>query len=204
MKFTPAGRLLMVMTNPYRRPGDNDSPYAFNEPTGIRFGANGDLYVSDGYINARVVQYTRDGEYVRHWGRKGKGDGEFDIAHDVALDRQGRVYVADRTNARIQVFTSGGKFITKWDHVGNPWGLAYAEKEDALYMCDGHANRVVKLDLDGKVLGTLGGFGKTPGKFDFAHHLAVDSESSIYVVEIKNWRVQKFAKPRAGAQSAAR
>jgi DNA-binding beta-propeller fold protein YncE len=194
MKFTPSGRLQMVITTAGKRPGTNDDKYAFNEPTGLSFKPNGDFYVSDGYQNSRVIQYSAAGDYIRHWGRKGKGDGEFDLVHDVALDNKGRVYVADRSNSRVQVFDETGRFIAKWTGVGQPWGLAYSEKENAVYIADGLNNRVVKSDLDGKVLGVLGGFGKGPGKFDFAHHLAVDSEGSIYVAEIKNWRVQKFAK----------
>jgi DNA-binding beta-propeller fold protein YncE len=194
LKFTPQGRLLMVFGNPYKRPGDNDTQYAFNEPTGLTFRPNGDFYVSDGYLNSRIVQYNKDGEYIRHWGKRGKADGEFDIAHDVTLDKSGKVYVADRTNRRIQIFDGQGKFLGKWDQAGMPWGLFYAAKEDAIYMCDGGDNRVVKLGMDGQVLGTLGSFGKIEGKFDFAHNIAVDTEGSIYVVEIKNWRVQKFAK----------
>ena len=194
MKFTRAGRLLMVITNAGRAAGDNDSKYGFNRPTGLSFTPSGDFYVSDGYVNSRVIQFNRNAEYIRHWGKKGKGDGEFDLAHDVAVDKRGRVYVADRTNARIQVFDAAGKFLAKWDAVGNPWGLAYADKEDSLYMCDGAANRILKLNLEGQILGTLGQFGKAPGSFDFAHHMAVDSEGSLYVVEIKNWRVQKFSR----------
>jgi len=194
MKFSRSGRLQMVITNAGKRPGDNETKYAFNEPTGLVFTPAGEFYVSDGYVNARVIQYTRNGEYIRHWGKKGKGDGEFDLVHDVALDDRGRVYVADRTNSRVQVFDSQGRFVAKWTEVGQPWGLTYAAKEKAIYMSDGRDNRVVKLDLDGKILGTLGSFGKAPGKFDFAHHLAVDSEGSIYVAEIKNWRVQKFSR----------
>lgn len=196
LKFSPFGRLLMVMTNAGRQPGDNNTPYAFNQPTGVSFAANGDVYVSDGYVNSRVVQYNSKGEYIRHWGRKGTGDGEFDLVHDVAVDKQGRVYVADRTNGRIQVFDATGKFLAKWTGIGNPWGLIYAEKENALYMCDGQQNRVVKFNLDGQVLGAFGEFGKAAGKFDFAHHMGIDSEGSLYVVEIKNWRVQKFAAPK--------
>jgi DNA-binding beta-propeller fold protein YncE len=194
-KYTAAGRLQLVIATAGRNPSaNNDEQYAFNQPTGLAFKPNGDFYVSDGYGNSRVVQYSRDGEYIRHWGRKGTRDGEFDLVHDVAVDKSGRVYVADRTNERVQVFDAEGKFIAKWVGYGAPWGLAYAEKENALYMCDGKNNRVVKLDLDGKPLGVLGGFGKGPGKFDFAHHMAIDSEGSLYVVEIKNWRVQKFAR----------
>jgi DNA-binding beta-propeller fold protein YncE len=190
LKVTPAGRVLLVLG---RSPGNNDSKDAFNEPTGFAFAADGSFYVSDGYVNQRVIQFTKAGEYIRHWGKKGTADGEFNLVHDVAVDSKGRVYVADRTNARIQVFTPDGKFLGKWTDIGNPWGLAYTAKEDALYMADGTANRIVKLNLDGQILGVLGSYGKAPGKLDFVHHIAVDQEGSIYVVEIKNWRVQKFS-----------
>ena len=194
MKFSRSGRLQMVITNAGKRPGNNDDKYAFNEPTGLFFLPNGDFYVSDGYVNSRVIQYSRNGQYIRHWGKKGTGDGEFNLVHDVAVDNRGRVYVADRSNSRIQVFDAQGRFLTKWTNVGQPWGFAYAEKENAIYMSDGQDNRVVKLSLEGKVEGVLGGFGKAPGTFDFPHHMAIDSEGSLYVVEIKNWRVQKFAR----------
>lgn len=194
MEFTPQGRLLMVITNAGKRPGDNDSHYAFNEPTSIAFSPGGGFYVSDGYVNARVVQYGAGGEYIRHWGRKGKADSEFDLVHDVVLDRRGRLYVADRNNSRVQIFDGNGKFLAKWDHVGQPWGLAYNEAEDAIYLCDGLNNRIVKVSTDGRVLGRLSSFGKAPGKLDFPHHIAVGPDGSIYVAEIKNWRVQKFAR----------
>lgn len=193
LKLSPEGRLLMVITEAGRRPGSNDSKYGFNKPTALAFLPSGDFFAADGYVNSRVVRYTRDGEYVRHWGKKGTGDGEFDLVHDVAIDRRGRVYVADRANSRVQVFDGGGNYLGKWTGIGQPWGLYYASREDALYMCDGLNNRVVKLNLDGQVQGVLGSFGKASGKLDFAHHLAVDSSGSIYVAEIKNWRVQKFA-----------
>ncbi|MEZ5400729.1 MAG: peptidyl-alpha-hydroxyglycine alpha-amidating lyase family protein [Bryobacteraceae bacterium] len=192
-QYTRAGRLRMIIANAGRTPGDNTTQYAFNQPTGLVFAPNGDFYVSDGYGNSRVIQYSKDGVFIRQWGEKGKGDGQFDLVHDVVLDSKGRVYVADRTNERVQVFDAQGKFIAKWTGVGAPWGLAYSPKDDSIYMADGVNNRVVKLDLDGHVLGVLSGFGKAPGKLDFAHHIAVDSDGSIYVAEIKNWRVQKFA-----------
>jgi DNA-binding beta-propeller fold protein YncE len=191
-KFDTAGRLQMILANAGRGPGDNETKYAFNQPTGLAFRPDGGFYVSDGYGNSRVIQYTHDGVFVRQWGRKGTGDGEFDLVHDVALDKTGKVYVADRSNRRIQVFDGEGRFLAKWTATGSPWGLAYSEKENAIYMCDGENNRVVKLDLDGQVRGVLGGFGKAPGLFDFPHHIAIDSEGALYVAEIKNWRVQKF------------
>jgi peptidylamidoglycolate lyase len=183
------------MGNRQGTPGNNDSKEAFNEPTGIAFTPNGDFYVSDGYVNSRVIKFTRDGEHITHWGKKGTGDGEFNLVHDVTLDSRGRVYVADRTNQRVQIFDPSGKFLGKWTDVGAPWGLQYAAKENAIYMCDGLNDRIVKLNLDGQIQGVLGSHGKIPGKLDFAHNIAVDSAGNIYVVEIKNWRVQKFAKP---------
>jgi DNA-binding beta-propeller fold protein YncE len=200
MKFTPAGRLLMFLgrqTVPGRpsTAGNNDSKDAFNEPTGIAFTPNGDFYISDGYVNSRVIKFNRDGEYLTHWGRKGTGDGEFNLVHDVTLDPAGRVYIADRTNQRVQIFDASGKFLGKWTDIGAPWGLQYVTRENAIYMCDGLNNRVVKLNLEGQILGVLGSWGKIPAKLDFAHNIAVDSTGAIYVAEIKNWRVQKFAVP---------
>lgn len=193
IKYNTEGRVLMVLGNRQGTAGNNDSHDAFNEPTGVAFGKNGDLYISDGYVNSRVIKFNRDGEYITHWGRKGTGDGEFNLVHDVCLDSEERVYVADRLNQRIQIFDSNGKFLGKWTDIGAPWGLSYSRKENCIYMADGLNNRVLKLSLDGKVQGALGGYGKTLGKLDFAHNIAVDSAGAIYVAEIKNWRVQKFA-----------
>ncbi len=191
LKFSPAGKVQMVIG---RSPGNNDSKDSFNEPTGIAFAANGDLFISDGYVNSRVIKFNREGDYLTHWGSKGDADGQFNLVHDVTLDSAGKVYVADRTNQRVQIFDGTGKFLSKWTDIGAPWGLIYAAKENVIYMCDGLNNRVIKLGLDGQVQGVLGSQGRVQGKFDFAHNIAVDSEGSIYVVEIKNWRVQKFAK----------
>jgi DNA-binding beta-propeller fold protein YncE len=192
--FTPEGRLTQVIGAAGKAAGTMETRDAFNRPTAVAFAPNGDFYVSDGYVNSRVVRYNRDAIFQNQWGAKGKGDGEFDLVHDVAVDSNGRVYVADRTNERIQVFDAYGKFITKWTGIGAPWGIYYVAKENAIYMCDGVNNRVVRLNMEGQVTGVLSSYGKTPGKLDFAHHLAVDSTGAIYVAEIKNWRVQKFAK----------
>jgi len=194
LKYNRDGRVLMVLGNQQGRSGNNDSKDAFNEPTGVTFAPNGDFFVTDGYVNSRVVRFNRDGEYITHWGRKGAGDGEFNLVHDSVLDSQGRLYVADRLNQRIQIFDGDGKFLGKWTDIGAPWGLHYARGENAIYMCDGVNNRVIKLSLEGEVLGTFGSYGKVAGKLDFAHNLAMDSTGAIYVAEIKNWRVQKFVK----------
>jgi DNA-binding beta-propeller fold protein YncE len=191
-KFTPQGRILQVIGAPGGAPGTMDTKDAFNRPTGIAFAADGRYYVSDGYINSRVVRFGSDGVFQKQWGTKGTGDGEFQLVHDVAIDARGRVYVADRENRRVQVFDQDGNFISKWTDVGSPWGLYYVARENAVYMCDGYNNRIVKLNTEGQILGVLGSYGKAAGKLDFVHNIAVDSKGAIYVAEIKNWRVQKF------------
>ena len=194
MKFTSAGHLLMMIGQVAGGPGTNDTKDGFNRPTNLAFAPNGDFFVSDGYANSRVVRFNKDGEHITHWGRKGTGDGEFNLVHDVTLDSQGRVYVADRDNQRVQIFDQNGKFLGKWTDVGAPWGLDYVARDNAIYMCDGVNNRIVKLNLDGQILGVLSSYGKVQGKLDFPHSIAVDSTGAIYVAEIKNWRVQKFVK----------
>jgi DNA-binding beta-propeller fold protein YncE len=190
-KWTPQGKLLMVIG---RGAGTNETKEAFNEPTDVAFGRNGEVYVSDGYVNSRVVKYNRDLDYLLQWGKKGTGDGEFNLVHDVALDGKGKVYVADRNNNRIQIFDENGKFLTKWTGIGSPWGIYYVARENAIYMCDGVNDRISRLNMEGQVTGVLSSHGRVPGKVDFPHKIAVDSTGAIYVVEIKNWRVQKFAK----------
>jgi hypothetical protein len=177
MKWTPSGWMLMTIGGVGGAAGNNDTKDGFNRPANLTFAPNGDFFVADGYVNSGVVKFNKDGEYITHWGRKGTGDGEFDLVHDVALDSQGRLYVADRNNKRVQIFDQDRKFLGKWTDVGSPWGL-YVKSENALYMCDGVNQRIVKLNLDGQVLGVLSSYGKVPGKLDFPHYLAVDRSSS--------------------------
>jgi DNA-binding beta-propeller fold protein YncE len=194
LKMSPEGKVMLMIGAVGNAAGDNESTEAFNRPTNIAFGPNGVFFVSDGYVNSRVAKFDASGDFLKKWGSKGKGDGQFDLVHDVVLDKRGRVIVADRNNDRLQVFDQEGRFLAKWDQVGTPWGLDYVAGEDAVYVADGKNDRVVKVDMQGKVVGTLGGHGKGLGKFDFPHSIAVDSTGAIYVAEIKNWRVQKFVK----------
>jgi DNA-binding beta-propeller fold protein YncE len=163
----------------------------FNRPTDVAWDAAGNIYVTDGYGNSRVVKFSREGRFVTEWGRKGQGEGEFDTPHAVAVDKSGRVYVADRENYRIQVFDGNGKFVEQWKHVGSPWGLQITPGQ-TMWMADGYNGRVVKLGLDGKILGSFGVLGRLPGQLLFVHHLSVGPDNSVYTAEILNWRPQKF------------
>jgi sugar lactone lactonase YvrE len=188
VKMDAAGRVRMVLG---RKNNKGETSDLFNRPTDIAFAANGDFYVSDGYGNSRVVKFSKEGRYITAWGKKGAGEGEFNLPHGIAVDKRGRVYVGDRENFRMQVFDADGKFLAQWKHVGSPWGVVIAEDE-SIYMCDGHNNRILKLNLQGEILGVLGSPGRLPGELDYSHHLALGPSRSIYVAEIKNWRVQKF------------
>jgi sugar lactone lactonase YvrE len=194
LKMDRNGRVKMVLGR-FGRNGESD--LLMNRPTDVAFGPNGDIYISDGYNNSRVVKYSKDGQYIKAWGKKGKGEGEFDLPHTIAVDRQGLVYVGDRQNYRIQIFDPDGKFLKQWTHLGSPWGLFLA-KDNTLYMSDGWNNRVLKLNLNGEVLGGIAtGTGSRPGQFRFAHHLSVSETGDVYVAEILNWRAQRFFKMQA-------
>jgi DNA-binding beta-propeller fold protein YncE len=189
LKMDPTGRVRLVIG---RRGVSGESEEAFNRPTDVAFAANGDIYISDGYVNSRVAKFTKNGEYITAWGKKGKGEGDFNLPHSVAVDKQGRVYVGDRENYRLQVFDSNGKFLTQWTHVGSPWGLELMP-DQTMFIADGHNSRILKVDLEGKVLGAFGKNGRMPGDLNFVHHIAVDPSGNIFVSEIKNQRVQKFS-----------
>lgn len=191
LKMDPAGRVRMVIG---RRGQGGESDELFNRPTDVAFAPNGDFYVSDGYVNSRVVKFSKDGRFLTAWGRKGDGEGEFNLPHSVAVDQQGRVYVGDRENYRVQVFDSSGKFLSQWRHVGSPWGLDI-RPDGTLFLADGHNDRILKLTLEGEVLGAYGRNGRLPGDLNFVHHLGVDSQGNILASEIKNQRVQRL-RPR--------
>lgn len=193
-KISRDGKLQFVLGNAGGVPGGNDDKFAFNRPAGVFTTPSGRTYVADGYANTRVVSYDEDGDYITHWGKPGTRAGEFNLVHDVTVGPDGTVYVADRANDRVQVFDADGKSLAMWEGYGQPWGVAYDANEDCVWVADGVNNRVVKFSPKGKPLGHFGEFGKAPGRLDFAHHIAVDSDGAIYVAEIKNWRVQKFVK----------
>jgi DNA-binding beta-propeller fold protein YncE len=152
----------------------------FNLPTDVGFAPNGDLYVSDGYGGARVVKYSREGKYLLEWGKRGKGPGEFELPHNVVVDAQGKVYVTDRENQRIQVFDANGKFLNEWTKTGGISTL-FITKDQHIW-----AGGVLR-DLNGKILGTLTGA-------PTGHGTAVSGTGDVYLAQLSGI-VQKFVKP---------
>ncbi len=190
--------------------GGNDRTH-FNKPTDVAVLADGSFYVSDGYVNSRVVKFSADGQYQFEWGRKGPGPGEFVIPHGIAVDAAGKVYVADRQNDRIQVFTAEGKFIAQWKHaaLGRPYGVRIG-RDGLIYVADGgeqpaappHRSQLAVLTPEGKVVTTFGRWGNFDGQFQMAHDLAVADDGSIYVGDINGQRVQKLRWHGNGGQTA--
>jgi peptidylamidoglycolate lyase len=196
-KFSHDGaRLLLVKGE--RGVAGADSAH-FNRPTKVAIRSDGDFYVSDGYGNSRVIQFRSDGSFVREWGRKGSGRGQFDVPHAVALDSRGRVYVADRENSRVQIFDSTGHYLTAW--TGPEYGRAFdvaVGRGDTVFIADGGGipdppdrSAVIVVAPDGAVLGRFGRFGYYDGEFYRAHYLTVAPDGAVYVGDA-GARAQKF------------
>jgi DNA-binding beta-propeller fold protein YncE len=163
MKFTPDGDLLLTLGQK-KKAGTDDR--TFNRPTDIAFAPNGDVYISDGYGNSRVVRFSSDGKYLGAWGRKGTGPGDFNTPHSIAIDSKSRVYVSDRENNRIQIFDAQGKFLGQWKHLGatqnifitpsdEMWIITHRDNIENLTY-DTLAGRIMKIDIkSGKILGAM-------------------------------------------------
>jgi DNA-binding beta-propeller fold protein YncE len=139
VKFSPAGQILMVLGH-LGQPGNGRG--FLSMPTDVAIAPNGDIYVTDGHggaSNDRIMKYSKDGNFIATWGKRGKGQGEFDGLHAIALDSAGRVYVGDRVNGRVQVFESDGKFVAEWKQFGRPSGIVI-DKNDMIYVADTQSN----------------------------------------------------------------
>lgn len=230
IKFNPEGRVVMVFgrkkeaseeNGPWKRPNPPLPAIdgQFRQPTDVTWDPQGDIFISDGYINSRVAKYDKNGDWVKQWGTPGNQPGQFNTPHSIAADAKGNIYVADRGNRRIQVFDSDGNFereikinvpnppvVHMWMGSvpgpqaqngamgsGAPWAICITPgPTQYLYSADAYPGRVYKLTLDGKVVGVLGSMGRQPGQFGWIHEIACPSENEIYVAEILNWRVQKL------------
>jgi DNA-binding beta-propeller fold protein YncE len=135
VKFSPEGKVLMTMGHP-GMPGD--APGYFDKPSAVAVAPDGTIYVADGHggdSNARIVKLAPDGKVIKTWGKKGTGPGEFNEPHGIALDSTGRVFVADRVNARVQIFDPDGKFLAEWRQFGRP-SAVFIDKNDVIYVAD--------------------------------------------------------------------
>ena len=223
VKFDPAG---YVTLNLGRRPEGYEPPEHstpqearhidsfFDGPTDVGWDAEDNIYVSDGYVNSRVAKYDKHGNWITSFGTYGTEPGQLRLPHNMQVDRNGNVYVADRSNRRIQVFDSDGSFLrimhlnAPWDKtrqpvLGNvnpnrpdetaPWTLCISDgPTQYLFASDEEPGRVYKMSLDGKILGMFGESGRQMGQFNWIHGISCRSEDELYIADMNNWRVQKI------------
>jgi hypothetical protein len=160
----------------------------------VAWDAAGNIFVSDGYGNARVVKYDKDGHFIKSVGGsvKGKEPGQFNTPHTIATDKLGNVYVGDRGNSRIQVFDNDLTLRAVWTGMGAPWAICITPgPKQFLYSSDA-VGPIYKLDLDGHMLGKFGTAGKRMKEFGWIHEMNCNSENELLVGELLNWRVQKL------------
>jgi DNA-binding beta-propeller fold protein YncE len=167
------------------------APTSFYQPTDVTWGADGSIFVSDGYGNSRIAKFDKDGNLVKHWGERGTGPGDFNTPHSIVSDAQGNLYVADRGNSRIQVFDSDGNFKQEFRIGGPPWSICITPGPNQV-MFVGSVGHVYKVGLDGKVLGVMGKFGRVPGMFDWVHGIACPDEHTVYAAEELSWRLDRL------------
>ncbi len=139
VKFSPTGQVLMTLGKP-GMPGNAEG--YFRGASSVVVAPNGDIFVGDGHgnnTNDRVVKFDKTGKQIATWGKHGKGQGEFDQLHGIAMDSQGRIFVADRGNSRVQVFDSNGKFVAEWKQFGRPSDVSI-DKNDVIYVADDQSN----------------------------------------------------------------
>ena len=228
IRFNPEGRVTMVFGRK-KEASDEALPWKreptprpaidgqFRQPTDVAWDTQGNIFISDGYINSRVAKYDKTGHWVKQWGERGTKHGEFNTPHSIAADAKGNLYVADRGNRRIQVFDPEGAFQREividvpvppnaqpWfgnplsaeagaRQSGAPWAICITPgPTQYLYSSDGFPGRIYKLSLDGKVLGVFGSSGRQLREFGWIHEMACPAENLLYVAEILNWRVQKL------------
>jgi sugar lactone lactonase YvrE len=204
MKLNPQGQVLLTLGTKGQRGEWNETTQLFNEPNDIAIADNGDVFVSQGHTPGAgrgnvaqapgVLKFDKNGKFIKFWGGKGTEPGKFDVAHGIAIDAKGLLWVTDRENQRIQIFDQDGKYIREIKYAGLPCALDIGK--EYIYMVNGFAGQVVQMDLDGKVLAAMGkpGPAGTWGEFGEAHFIAVSPKGEIYVADSVNRAVQKFVK----------
>jgi sugar lactone lactonase YvrE len=199
-KFTNDGKKLVMQLGEVGVPGNDEKHFA--RPTDIAWLPDGTFFVSDGYVNTRVVKFDKDGKYLLTWGEKGTPPNEtrpnyMNTVHSIAIDAKRRVYVADRANSRIQIFDENGKFLDLWTKIRRPYYILMAADQH-LWIADGITQKFTKFDLTGKLLSSWGTFGAFPGGFWGVHQFSVDNEGNLYTADVHIGRAQKF-RPKPGA-----
>lgn len=204
-KFSPEGKVLLTLG---RAGVAGDDTETFNAPSDVAIAANGDIFVADGHggnTNARVVKFSKEGKFLKTWGKKGSGPGEFNIPHTIAIDSRGRVFVGDRGNNRIQIFDQDGKFLDEWKQFGRPSGIFIA-KDDTLYVIDSESNTArnpgfkrgiwIGSAKDGSMQAFIPSNEQHPDTTTVlgAEGVGVDAQGNIYAAEVGRQTLTKYVR----------
>ena len=202
-KFSPTGEVLMTLG---RQGIAGNGLDTFNRPTGIDMAPNGDIFVTDGHgSDDRVVKFSNDGRFIKTWGHHGSGPGEFDQPHDISIGgSQGHVFVADRSNNRVQVFDQEGNFITAWTQFGRPSAVFVAD-DDTLYVSDSQSNSTRNpgylrgITIGSAIDGSLKAFIPDPdlaqadeSRISGASGIVADDNGTIYAADVGPHRLRKY------------
>jgi sugar lactone lactonase YvrE len=194
-KFNKQGELVMTLGTPGKASERDGDP--FNKPTDLARASTGELFVSDGYGNARVHKYAPDGTLLKSWGERGSGPGQFALSHCVRVDRYDRVWVCDRENNRIQIFDPEGNFLTEWTGLLRPNTIYFDPHDEVVYIAE-LTQQVSLYTLNGELITRWGGArpSERPGEFlGGPHGIWMDSHGDLYVGEVLvEGRVQKFVR----------
>ncbi len=181
LKYSTEGELLLALGNRYQAAWQ--AP--FNHPSDIAVAPSGDILVSDGYGNSCEHRFTTDGRYLSSFGSPGSGPGQFRVPHSLRVAQDGRIFVCDRENNRVQIFDADGGFLDQWTDFKSPMGI-HIDRQQTVYVTD-QIPRLSILNLEGELLAR----GRT---FENGHNVYGDSRGDLYAVDTANQRVQKFAK----------
>ena len=196
MKLDPDGNVLMTLgTRGESGEWDEDAgTRLFNQPNDVAIASDGSIFVAQGHVpgtEPRILKFDSDGNFIMSWGGRGPLPWQFEVAHAIVIDDEDQVYVGDREGRRILVFDVDGNFIKGWVYQGMACAL-YLTDDGHIYMTTGFDGQIVKLDMDGRVLGVTGQPGDGVNEYGEAHYLAVSANDEIYVADVINRRVQKL------------
>jgi DNA-binding beta-propeller fold protein YncE len=178
----------------------NDETH-FGKPQDLAFLPDGSVLVADGLTNARIVKLDAHGKFVMAWGSKGTEPGQFGNVHGIEVDRNRRVYAADRANKRVQVFDENGKHLATWPNIRFPNHIFVSDATQDVWVADNMTAEVLKFDTSGNRLFSWDASGTAPGGFGELHQLSVDSKGNVYTADNVLGRPQKL-RPKAGANPA--
>jgi len=196
--FSNDGKQLLFSLGTWNE-GGNDQTH-FGRPQDIAFLSDGSMVVADGLTNSRVVKFDKDGKFLTEWGTKGTAPGQFDAVHAVAVDKQDRIYVADRSNDRIQVFDANGKHLATWPNLNFPNHIVITANQE-VWVADNQPVRIVKFDTAGNRLYSWDADGRGPGQFAELHEFGIDDKGNWYGADNILGRSQKFTPKRKADRS---